>query len=371
MKKDDTVKKPTSVGRRIVVVSCILAVLAFATGVYWFFFMRGVVYSDDARVDGDLVDIAPEINGALRQVLVQEGDRVEKGQILFVLDKKYLEASVAQARATLNAARSNLSAQEAGYRKAVNGPRTQDIGIARAVVMKLRAQDKLSALQLARTETLFGKKAASKSELDNVRTAYESNEQSLEEAVQRLRLLQAGTRSEDIAAAKCRVELAEGQIKKDAAALSKAMIKLGKAAVRAPFDGSVVRRWRDPGAMVMAGTPILTVLDTASLRVSANIEEKYLDEIRINDPVDISVDAFPDLELKGHIERILRATNSEFSLIPAEGVSGTFIKVSQRVRLRIAIDDLPDVSLGPGLSVEVHIHTAGDKDRHRRRKIHE
>jgi len=370
MKKDDTVKKPASAGRRIVLVSCILAVLAFATGAYWFVFMRGVVYSDDARIDGDLVDIAPEINGALRQVLVQEGDRVKKGQALFVMDKEYLKAAVAQARATLNAARSNLSVQEAGYQKAVHGPRIQDISIARAVVMKLRAQNKLSALQLARTETLFGKKAASKSELDNVRTTCESNKQSLEEAVQRLRLLQAGTRSEDIEAARCRVELAKGQVKKDAAALSRVMIKLGKATVCAPFDGSVVRRWRDPGAVVMEGTPILTVLDTASLRVSANIEEKYLNKIRINDPVDISVDAFPDLELKGHIERILRATNSEFSLIPAEGVSGTFIKVSQRVRLRIAIDNLPEVSLGPGLSVEVHIHTAGDRDRHQKSKTH-
>jgi membrane fusion protein (multidrug efflux system) len=370
MKKGDTMKKPSSVGRRIVLVSCMLAVLALATGTYWFFFMRGVVYSDDARIDGDLVDLAPEINGALRQVLVQEGDRVEKGQILFVLDKKYLEASVAQARATLNAARSNLSAQEAGYQKAVHGPRAQDISIARAAVMKLRAQNKLASLQLARTKTLYGKKAASKSELDNVRTTYESNEQSLEEAVQRLELLQVGTRSEDIEAARCKVELAEGQVKKDAAALSRTMITLGKATVHAPFDGSIVRRWRDPGAMVMEGTPILTVLDTASLRVSANIEEKYLNRIRIDDPVDISVDAFPDLELKGHIERILRATNSEFSLIPAEGVSGTFIKVTQRVRLRIAIHDLPDLSLGPGLSVEVRIHTTGNTDKLQGSKIH-
>jgi multidrug resistance efflux pump len=93
------------------------------------------------------------------------------------------------------------------------------------------------------------------------------------------------------------------------------------------------------------------------LRVDANIEEKYLQDIAIGDKVDISVDAYPALHLQGRLMQILRATNSEFSLIPAEGVSGTFIKVTQRVPLRISVTAPADLPLGPGLSVEVRIYS--------------
>ena len=113
--------------------------------------------------------------------------------------------------------------------------------------------------------------------------------------------------------------------------------------------------------MPLPGQPVVSLFDPKSLRVDANIEEKYLHEIAVGDEVDIKVDAYPDLALKGRVTEILRATNSEFSLIPAEGVSGTFIKVTQRIPLRIAVVSAPDVPLGPGLSAEVKISTAAPK----------
>jgi len=107
--------------------------------------------------------------------------------------------------------------------------------------------------------------------------------------------------------------------------------------------------------MPLASQPVISMFDPATLRVDANIEEKYLHDVAVGDEADISVDAYPALQLKGRVTEILRATNSEFSLIPAEGVSGTFIKVTQRVPLRIAVAAPPDLALGPGLSVEVKI----------------
>jgi multidrug resistance efflux pump len=100
---------------------------------------------------------------------------------------------------------------------------------------------------------------------------------------------------------------------------------------------------------------VLSVFDPSTLRVDANIEEKYLNKIKIGDLVDISVDSFPGLRLQGRVEEILRATNSQFSLIPAEGVSGTFIKVTQRIPLRISVQTPADTPIGPGLSVEIKI----------------
>lgn len=101
---------------------------------------------------------------------------------------------------------------------------------------------------------------------------------------------------------------------------------------------------------------MVSVFDPATLRVDANIEEKYLNEVAVGNRVDVEVDAYPKLRLTGRVAEILRTTNSQFSLIPAEGVSGTFIKVTQRVPLRIAIQAPPGLHLGPGLSAEVRIH---------------
>ena len=108
----------------------------------------------------------------------------------------------------------------------------------------------------------------------------------------------------------------------------------------------------------MPGRAVLTLFDPSTLRVDANIEEKDLADIAIGDAVDIDVDAYPDLHLQGQVSKILQATNSEFSLVPAEGVSGTFIKVAQRIPLRVKILNAPaNLPLGPGLSVELTIHS--------------
>jgi multidrug resistance efflux pump len=112
--------------------------------------------------------------------------------------------------------------------------------------------------------------------------------------------------------------------------------------------------------MPLPGQAVLSLFDQSSLRVDANIEEKYLSQVSVGDEATIKLDAYPELRLKGWVVEILRATNSQFSLIPAEGVSGTYIKVSQRVPLRIAIYNPPDVLLAPGLSAKVRIHVGSN-----------
>jgi membrane fusion protein (multidrug efflux system) len=113
--------------------------------------------------------------------------------------------------------------------------------------------------------------------------------------------------------------------------------------------------------MPLVAQPVISMFDPSTLRVDANIEEKDLVDVAIGDTADVSVDAYPSLRLHGRVTEILRATNSEFSLIPAEGVSGTFIKVTQRVPLRIALTVPPELALGPGLSVEVRIRSGTAK----------
>lgn len=349
-------KKNSSIGRRILLVSGILIVLALAAAAYWFFFMRGIVYSDDARIGGDLVDVAPQIKGVLSKMLVREGDKVKKGEVLFVLDDQLFQASLAQAQSAVDSARAQLALARARYVRALHGPVLQKIKIAGAAAKRLQAEENLALIELTRIKALYEKKATSLSELNRAESTSNAAREALDEALHKLKLLENGTRPEDLRAAKASVALAKGEMEEAEASLSKAKIKLSYAVVRAPFDGVIVRRWRDPGATLAQGTPVLTLLNTATLRVDANIEEKYLHEVAMGDTVDISVDAFPSLRMKGRVIGIMRATNSEFSLIPAQGVAGTYIKVTQRVALRIAIEGPVDRPIGPGLSVEVYIH---------------
>jgi membrane fusion protein, multidrug efflux system len=333
----------------------VLAVLTLGIAGYWFFFLRGFVMTDDARFAGHLVDIAPEISGRIVDIPVHEGQAIRQGDVLVRIDPSSAQAAAHQAEATLVSARASLAAAQAKFEKTANGSRPEEIRAAEATLRRLQNQEELARTELARAESLTKTGAVAQDALDNARTAYESAHQSRENASQNLAMLQQGSRSEDIAAGKADVALAESRIAEATAALAHARSELEHCTLRAPFDGWVVRRWLDAGATPIPGQAVVSVFDPATLRVDANIEEKYLHSVQIGDEADIAIDAYPDLHLKGRVVEILRATNSQFSLIPAEGVAGTFIKVTQRVPLRIAVSAPSELPLGPGLSVELKI----------------
>jgi membrane fusion protein (multidrug efflux system) len=277
------------------------------------------------------------------------------------LDPAIPQAALDQAEASLVSARAGLGLSEALNEKAVNGSRPEEVKAAEATVRRFQDEEAMAHLDLERVQALFKGSAVSQNDLDRARTVYESAAQSRENAAQNLILLQQGSRKEDIAAARAALELARSRVAEFSASVDNARSNLARCTVQAPFDGWVVRRWIDPGAMPLPSQPVISMFDPATLRVDANIEEKYLGDVAIGDAADVSVDAFPSLRLHGRVTEILRAANSEFSLIPAEGVSGTFIKVTQRVPLRIALTVPPELAFGPGLSVEVDIHSGTSK----------
>jgi len=335
-----------------------LLVLAAAAAAYWQLYVRGIVYSDDARIDGHLVDIGPEIGGTLTKLFVDEGDRVKAGQLLFELDSSTAAAELTVAKANVKPAEARLALAKAQLSKALHGPRSAEIRIALAARDSAEARADLAESDWKRTKQLVDQNAIADAEGQKSQTAWENAKRDLDEAQDKLKLLRSGTRIEDIEAARANVALAEADVTAAQATVKQAEIRLALYQMHAPFAGIVARRWREVGTMLSPGTPVVTLLDPTTLRVSANIEEKDLGDVAVGDQVDISIDAYPDIELRGKLSTILRATNSKFGLIPAEGVSGTFIKVTQRVPLRIALESPPaGIELSPGLSVEVHIRT--------------
>ena len=340
---------------RILLGIAVLTAIATAIFGYWLLFMRGIVSTDDARFAGHLVDLAPEISGTIVAVPVHEGQFLRQGTIVFQLDPAILQSALKQAEAVLVSANASQASAEALLARAVNGSRPEEIKGAEAAVRRLRNEAELARLNFERVETLFKKGTTSQDDFDRARTALESARENEEASAQNLALLQQGSRKEDIAVAQAAVELTRSRVNEAGAAAENARRNLARCVVKAPFDGWVVRRWLESGAMPLAAQPVISMFDPATLRVDANIEEKYLHDVAVGDEAEITVDAYPSLRLKGRVAEILRATNSEFSLIPAEGVSGTFIKVTQRIPLRIAVTAPPEFALGPGLSVEVKI----------------
>jgi len=338
----------------------VLSLLALALGMagYWYCFMLGVVSSDDARFNGHLVDIAPEVSGTLVKVAAEEGRFVKRGEPLFLLDSSVQRSSLAQAEGALATAEADVAVRQAKCDKALNGSRPGEVKAAEATVRRLEGEEANARSELARMERLAKSGAVSRRELDNARTDLTTTLESKVNASETLKLLREGSRVEDIAAAKADMAMARSQVAEARDAVARAKVELARCTVSAPFSGWVVRRWLEPGAMPIAGHAVVSLFDPATLRVDANIEERFLCDVAVGDLVDIAVDAYPDLRLQGRVEQILRATNSQFGLIPAEGVSGTFIKVVQRVPLRIALlGKPPEIPLGPGLSAEVRVHS--------------
>jgi len=343
--------------RRVVIGLFVLAALGAAAFGYWFAFVRGKVSTDDARIAGRMVDVSPQVPGQIKTLLVKEGDRVSKDQLLFTLDTSSLDANVTMAQAAVATAQTGVDLARDQLEKALHGPRKAEIASARAAEQRGAAQLDLAKTTWERDQKLFSQSAVTKVALDRSHAEYEAADASHQQALQALRLLEQGTRSEDIDAARTAVKIAEAKVEQARASLNAALVAVGHASVAAPFDGVVVRRWLEPGSAAAPGRAVLTLFDPSTIRVDANIEEKSLHAIAIGDKVDVDVDAYPDLHLEGRVAQILQATNSEFSLIPAEGVSGTFIKTAQRIPIRVAIPKPPpDLLLGPGLSVEITIH---------------
>jgi multidrug resistance efflux pump len=235
--------------------SMILAIMAAVIFAYWLIFMRGIVYTDDARFGGHMVDVSPEISGRLIEVAVHEGLFVRKGTVVFRLDPAILESSLKQAEAKLISARATLDSSKAIYQRELNGSRPEEIRAGEATAGRLQTEEAMAQLEYDRASALYKDRAVTQDTLDRARAAFEADRQSLENANENLILLREGPRAEDIAAAKAAAELAQSRVAEASAAVDNARSDLARCTVRAPFDGWVVRRWLDPGAMPMTRPP--------------------------------------------------------------------------------------------------------------------
>ncbi|MFO0686944.1 MAG: HlyD family secretion protein [Sandaracinus sp.] len=391
--------KPPASRARLVFVA-LLALAGLGGGAYvWTH--RGLEATDDAQVEGHIVNVASRVAGQVAEVLVVDNQLVHEGDPLVRLDASDYEARLAQARAeaagaqaSLEAARAQLALTEATVASADQQARggltsaraglssaAASIQSAQAAIEAARSRVSLTHTELARAQQLFAGHSVAQAELDARQAAYDQAQATLAQSEAALaaaqtgratwlgqidtaqgRLVQAAAGPEQVAAAHAAVAQAEARVAQTGAAVRLAELQLGYATVRAPITGYVSRRTVEPGAMVSPERAMMALVGSEDVWVVANFKEDQIAEMRPGQPVTIEIDAFDGIEVRGHVESLAGATGARFSLIPPDNASGNFTKVVQRVPVRIAIDDAHGARLVPGLSATTTVRVDATRE---------
>jgi membrane fusion protein (multidrug efflux system) len=305
----------------------------------------GTVSTDDAYVQADKISIVPRISGHVVEVDVTENQAVKSGQLLFRVDPEPYKLALERADAELGAARLDIDSMRAGYR-------------ARLAELKA-AQDSADywTHEFARNEKLVGQQAVSQAKFEQVRN-YMDMARFMTDATQQQvnQIVQALGGDPNIATDQ------HPKVKAALAQRDRAALELSYAEVTAPADAIVAHEDLRPGAWVQAGVPVFDVIDQGDARVEANFKETDLPHVRADQPVEFTVDTYPDCVFHGHVASIAPATGAEYALLPAQNASGNWVKVVQRIPVRIAIDPSACGTLRAGMSAEVAITVGG---RHR------
>ncbi len=378
--------------RRVVIVAVVALLAVAAVGIWWWSSFSED--TDDAQVNGHLIQISSRINGHVSKVYVEENQMVKKGDLIAELDPSDYQVAVENAQASLDSAEANAaaanvavpitsvnagsnlrsaSADVSGSQAAVQQAEKQ-LAAARARVIQARANNVKAQSDLERYKPLVAKDVISKQQYDAAVAAAaasaasledaQANEQAAEDGIHVARerqaqamasLKYAETAPQQVAAQSARAKQAEAQVQEAQAKLDQAKLNLSYTKIYAPVSGIITRKSVEVDQNVAPGQNLLTLVSLEDLWITANFKETQLREMKAGQPVTIHVDS-TGKDYSGRVTQIGGATGSVLSLFPPENATGNYVKVVQRVPVRIDFTDLakedPDHQLRPGLSVE-------------------
>jgi membrane fusion protein (multidrug efflux system) len=393
------------------VIAAVIVVVLLATGA-WLWATAGRESTDDAQVDAHVTPIAARVGGVVEQVMVADNQKVDVGTVLVKLDPRDYEVAVEKARAELadaeaaalaaganvpitsTTAASNIASARGGVEQAQAGVDEASRGVdaararlstAQARVREAEANATRTARDVERFKGLLEKDEIPQQQFDaavaaadaahaaadsaraqiaeadaGVRVAESRLAQSrVGEARARAELRGAETAPEQVAATKARAASAAARVQQTRAMLKQAELNLQYTTVKAAVRGIVSRKSVQVGQVVQPGQPLMSVIPLDDVWITANFKETQIDGMRPGQPVDIEVDAYGGRTFKGHVDSVAAATGSRFSLLPPDNATGNFVKVVQRVPVKIVLDagQDPEHMLRPGMSVVPTVHT--------------
>jgi membrane fusion protein (multidrug efflux system) len=355
--------------RRWKVLGALLAgKLLIGAGAYAFI-DRDHVSTDNAYVQADSAQVTPLVSAAVVNVAVVNTQLVKKGQVLLRLDDSDARLALAKAEADYLKARRQFAqtAATSGSLAAQVGAREADIGQARAQLASAEASFGKARIDLARRSELAGSGAVSGEELTNAKNAYATAQANLALARAAVAQTAATTNAarESFAANQALIAGSTADSSPDVAAakarLDQARLDLERTVIRAPIDGVVTNRQVQVGQRIAAGSPVMTIVPVGSVYVDANFKEGQLKKVRPGQSVELVSDLYgKDVVFHGKVAGFSGGTGAAFSLIPAQNATGNWIKVVQRLPVRVQLDprELRAHPLRVGLSMEAEIDVA-------------
>jgi len=325
-----------------------ILVVAIASGTWWITGGR-YVSIDDAYVRAAKESVATDVSGIVAEVPVHEGQQVKKGDVLLRLDPRQYEIAVASARANAGGVISDLNADKLTYRRLLRDADGK------------AAQVQADQANYDRFANLVKSGGVTRAEYDNARFQLAANQQGLDalKVQAQVQLAKLGG-DPDVDVHK----MSDYLIAK--AKLDEAQRELDHTVIYAPYDGIVTQvDTVQPGMYLAASTAAFGIISTERVWVEANPKETELTWVKPGDPVAVSVDTYPGRTWKGEVESIAPNSGSEFSVLPAQNTSGSWVKVVQRIPVRIHVDRKPgDPDLRAGMSVEAEIDTGHQRTWH-------
>jgi membrane fusion protein (multidrug efflux system) len=362
----------------------LLVVLVIIAGVVWVWHYYSIREStDDAQIDGYIYPVSARVAGTAIRVNFDNNMYVEKGAVLVELDPtdyqvalQRAEADLADAEATALAARTTVPITHTGTSSQLSAAQAalataqKDEMAARAQLVDAEARYRKAASDLRRMQQLITKDEISQQQYDAALTTEQAAQatvdaQSASVAAAQSRVVQAQANvraaesaPQQVAVSRARAGAAEALVQRARAAVEQARLNLQYTTIRAPVSGIVSQRNIEPGQVIQAGQPLFGVVDLDNIWVTANFKETQLKNMRPGQPARIKVDAY-GRTYTGHVDSIGGATGARFSLLPPENATGNYVKVVQRVPVKIVFDKGQDSQhlLRPGMSVVPTVRT--------------
>ncbi|WP_199101818.1 HlyD family efflux transporter periplasmic adaptor subunit [Aquitalea sp. ASV11] len=338
---DKQIETAKSRKRNLFVATGLIAALAIGYGVYWGLVLSHQESTDDAYVAGHMVQLTPEVAGTVVKISAEDTDRVNSGQTVVAFDNS-------DAKLAFERARNEFVQTVRETRQLMTSTQQLAAQVAQREAELGRAQS-----DLKRRETLAGTDAMSAEELGHARDAVKTAQAALDAAREQAKATNALV-GKDVLAKQPNVQRAASKLKE-------AWLALQRTEVKAPVTGYVARRNVQVGQRVATGTPLMVVVPLDSVWVDANFKEVQLAKIRIGQDVELTADVYGSkVSYHGKVQGLSAGTGSAFSLLPAQNATGNWIKVVQRVPVRIQLDpkQLKEHPLRVGLSVDAVVDTS-------------
>jgi membrane fusion protein (multidrug efflux system) len=303
--------------------------------------------TDNAQIQSNAVPVLSRVAGYIDSVAVSDYAEVKAGQLVVKLDDRELQLAVSQAQADLLQAQADLATARASLSTVGS---TENVAAANAAVLQTRLQK--AQQDLRRDEALFADGAITQKQLDDSRSNVETARRQLIAGNQQT--TQASTQT---GTANAQIQRAQATIETRKAALEKAKLQLTYANIFAPASGRIGKTSLQPGQFIQPGQPLFTIVNNEQFWLVANFKETQLRNLKVNQPVEITIDGYPDRKITGKITSFSEATGAATSLLPPDNASGNYIKVTQRVPVKIDFDNpaqFKDI-LKAGLSANVDV----------------